>query len=133
MIDSSSVNTARHRTMDSPRVLAFLVLVGSLVGWTVYLGARDIGRGKVSSPEAACFLALIFFFGALTGNFGRSRVLHYLLLSLGCATEAASQWLRTHNSLFPTLWGLLAGLSALSALTTWKARPSPSNEGEASS
>jgi hypothetical protein len=67
---------------------AFVVLAGCFVVFTIYQGARDIGMGKVSSPEAACLLMLIFSFGALMGNYHRNKTLEGVLLTLVYALVA---------------------------------------------
>jgi hypothetical protein len=102
---------------------AFVVLAGCFVVFTIYQGARDIGMGKVSSPEAACLLMLIFSFGALMGNYHRNKTLEGVLLTLVYALVAVGEWFHTHTSLFPTLWGLMAVLYAFANWTKWRAQP----------
>jgi 4-amino-4-deoxy-L-arabinose transferase-like glycosyltransferase len=118
----ADISHARGLTMNSWRSLIFLILTGGIVAYLIYLAAKDIGLGKVSSPEAICILTLICLFGALMGNYRRTQLLDDLLLTLVYALVALGEWFHTHSSLSPTLWGIFALLWAFRTRSEWKRR-----------
>jgi hypothetical protein len=113
----------RRRWLSAVVIAAFMIPC-------IYFGAKQIGQGKVSAYEGACLLVLVFLFGAMSGNYLRNRLLHEALLTLGYAFIGLGEWFHSRETLFPTLWGLMALLSAFIFWTRWNAAPSSAGQGE---
>lgn len=98
-----------------------------VIGLLCYLFARQIVRGKLSAPEAACVLVMAFLTGGLVVNRFRDRALHYALLALYGVTFAVFLWFEHRTLYSPGIWSLLALSWGASSWQLWKTQKSKSN------